>query len=174
MRYNTLIIEISSNITKSNKMELFVNPNILEEAFLKLSDNQEKLNDFVKMIVYQFASASAIKEVNQETIDNFLQITNGVKPNDHIEALLITQMVTTHNAVMRCFKIVANTESIDKMNLVFNSANKLLRSYAKQMEALSRYRSKGNQKIMVEHVHINSGGGAIIGNISKHDIVVSK
>jgi hypothetical protein len=161
-------------MTKSNTTEVFLNPDISAEAFVNLGNNEMKLHNFVKMILYQFASSSAIKEVNQETIDNFLQIANGVKPNDHIEALLITQMVTTHNAVMRCFNIVANTESTDKINVVFNSANKLLRSYAKQMEALSRYRNKGNQKIMVEHVHINSGGQAIIGNISKNDIVISK
>ena len=159
---------------KKTQLQLSLNPDVSAEAFFNLGNDQAKINDFVRMILCQFAYSNSIEEVKQETIDNFLQITNGVKPNDHIEALLITQMVTTHNAIMRCFKIVANTESIDKMNLVFSSANKLLRSYAKQMEALSRYRSKGNQKIMVEHVHINSGGQAIIGNISKNDIVVSK
>lgn len=159
---------------KKTQLQLSLNPDISAEAFFNLGNDQAKINDFVRMILCQFAYSNSIEEVKQETIDNFLQIANGVKPNDHIEALLITQMVTTHNAVMRCFKIVANTESIDKMNLVYNSANKLLRSYAKQMEALSRYRSKGNQKIMVEHIHINSGGQAIIGNISKNDIVVSE
>lgn len=159
---------------KKTQLQLSLNPDVSAEAFFNLGNDQAKINDFVRMILCQFAYSNSIEEVKQETIDNFLQITNGVKPNDHIEALIITQMVTTHNAIMRCFKIVANTESIDKMNLVFSSANKLLRSYAKQMEALSRYRSKGNQKIMVEHVHINSGGQAIIGNISKNDIVVSK
>jgi hypothetical protein len=37
-----------------------------------------------------------------------------------------------------------------------------------QMEALNRYRSKGQQKITVEHVHINSGGQAIIGNVNSN------
>ena len=50
-----------------------------------------------------------------------------------------------------------------------SSANKLTRTYAAQMEALNRYRGKGQQKMTVEHVHINSGGQAIIGNVTKND-----
>ena len=55
------------------------------------------------------------------------------------------------------------------MNIAFNSANKLARTYAMQMEALNRYRGKGQQKITVEHVSINSGGQAIICNVTKKE-----
>jgi hypothetical protein len=34
------------------------------------------------------------------------------------------------------------------------------------MESLNRHRGKGQQKMTVEHVHINSGGQAIIGNVN--------
>ena len=33
------------------------------------------------------------------------------------------------------------------------------------MEALQRYRGKGQQKMVIEHVNVNSGGQAIIGNV---------
>ena len=32
-----------------------------------------------------------------------------------------------------------------------------------QVEALQRYRGKGQQKLTVEHVHVHSGGQAIVG-----------
>jgi hypothetical protein len=32
-----------------------------------------------------------------------------------------------------------------------------------QVEALQRYRGKGQQKVTVEHVHVHSGGQAIVG-----------
>jgi len=39
-------------------------------------------------------------------------------------------------------------------------ANKFLRTFTTQMEALSRLRRGGKQ--IVEHVHINAGGQAVI------------
>jgi hypothetical protein len=35
-----------------------------------------------------------------------------------------------------------------------------------QVEALKRYRTGGEQKVTVEHVTVNQGGQAIVGNIS--------
>jgi hypothetical protein len=34
-----------------------------------------------------------------------------------------------------------------------------------QLEALQRYRGKGQQKVTVEHVHVNAGGQAIVGTV---------
>jgi len=39
---------------------------------------------------------------------------------------------------------------------------KLLRTYAMQMEALQRYRGKGEQKMTVEHVHVYQGHAAAV------------
>jgi hypothetical protein len=44
--------------------------------------------------------------------------------------------------------------------------NKLARTYAAQMDTLKRYRSKG-QMVRVERVTVESGGQAIVGNVSK-------
>ena len=42
---------------------------------------------------------------------------------------------------------------------------KLLRTFAAQVEALQRYRGKGQQKVTVEHVHVHAGGQAVVGTI---------
>jgi hypothetical protein len=42
-------------------------------------------------------------------------------------------------------------------------ANKLSRSYAALLDALNRHRGKGQQKVTVEHVHVHSGGQAVVG-----------
>ena len=44
--------------------------------------------------------------------------------------------------------------------------NKLARTFAAQVEALKRYRSGGEQKMTVQHVHVAEGGQAIVGNVS--------
>ena len=42
----------------------------------------------------------------------------------------------------------------------------MLRTFALQVEALQRYRGKGQQKVTVEHVHVHAGGQAIVGAIT--------
>jgi hypothetical protein len=41
--------------------------------------------------------------------------------------------------------------------------NKLSRTYATLLDALNRHRGKGQQKVTVEHVHVHSGGQAVVG-----------
>jgi hypothetical protein len=45
-------------------------------------------------------------------------------------------------------------------------SNKLARTFAAQAEALKRYRSGGEQKMTVQHVHVADGGQAIVGNVN--------
>lgn len=90
----------------------------------------------------------------------------GVKPQDEIEGMLAGQMVATHSAAMRCLRSLKNAEMIPQQDSNGNLANKLLRTYAMQLEALQRYRGKGQQKMTVEHVTVNAGGQAIVGNVT--------
>jgi hypothetical protein len=46
-----------------------------------------------------------------------------------------------------------------------SGAERLLRAYATQLEALRRRRHGGSQTLRVEHVHVNEGGQARIGNV---------
>ena len=46
---------------------------------------------------------------------------------------------------------------------------RLMKTYAMQMEVLGRLRNGGQQFVRVEHVHINHGGQAVIGNVKKPD-----
>jgi hypothetical protein len=47
-----------------------------------------------------------------------------------------------------------------------SAAARLLRAYATQVEALRRLRHGGSQTLRVEHMHVNEGGQALIGNVS--------
>src|SRR4051795_1437909 len=46
-----------------------------------------------------------------------------------------------------------------------SAASRLLRAYTGQVEALRRLRNGGSQYVRVEHVHVNEGGQAVIGNV---------
>ena len=45
-------------------------------------------------------------------------------------------------------------------------AAKLTKANAAQVEALKKHRSNGEQKHIVEHVHLYQGGQAIVGNVT--------
>jgi hypothetical protein len=51
-----------------------------------------------------------------------------------------------------------------------SAAARLMRTYATQVEVLRRLRNGGQQFVRVEHVHVNDGGQAMIGNVKKPDM----
>jgi hypothetical protein len=61
---------------------------------------------------------------------------------------------------------LAHVENIAQQDSAERAFNKLTRTFAAQMSALKDYRSKGEQKMTVQHVHVADGGQAIVGNVS--------
>ena len=93
---------------------------------------------------------------------------SGIAPRDVMEGMLAAQMLACHHASMDCFRRATNGElSVQVRNEALSQAGKLSRTYAMLVEALNRHRGKGQQKVTVEHVHVHSGGQAIVGNV-KH------
>ena len=43
----------------------------------------------------------------------------------------------------------------------------MLRTFIAQMDALKKYRTGGQQKMIVEHVHVNEGGQAFVGQVNQ-------
>ena len=99
---------------------------------------------------------------------------NGIGARDEIEGMLATQMVSTHFAAMTLLRRLKGVETIPQETSAGSLAVKLLRTYTMQMEALQRYRGKGQQKVTVEHVHVHSGGQAIVGAVTQGGGVQSK
>jgi hypothetical protein len=95
-----------------------------------------------------------------------LAVVKGVEPRDQIEAMLAAQMAAVHNATMTFARRLAHVETIPQQDSASNALNKLARTFAAQVEALKRYRSGGEQKMTVQHVHVAEGGQAIVGNVS--------
>lgn len=85
-------------------------------------------------------------------------------PRDYLEGQLAAQMVCTHNAAMRFLATVSKSESSEQIGRNIEWATKLMRTFTSQIEALNRYRARGQQKVTVEHVTVHSGGQALVGN----------
>lgn len=143
--------------------------NSLLEGLGKVAGSKSK--QFGEMVFNQLKSSCYLKKEPWDALLDVVQDIKGIAPKDHIESMLATQMIATHYATMRCFSRAAKTSSQETHQLNINSANKLTRSYTAQMEALNRYRGKGQQKMTVEHVHVHSGGQAIVGTVAPTKVI---
>src|SRR5262245_13983918 len=96
-----------------------------------------------------------------------LSVVQGISPKDETEALLAVQMAAIHNATIVAARRLTRTETIPQQDSASNMLNKLARTFACQVEALKKYRSAGEQTIKVQHVTVNDGGQAIVGNVNQ-------
>jgi proteasome lid subunit RPN8/RPN11 len=79
-----------------------------------------------------------------------------IGPRDGVEAMLAVQMAATHAAAMKMLhRAVREQPSFEIYDSLVNRATKLLRTYTMQIEALKRYRSAGEQRVVVQHQHVN-------------------
>lgn len=97
------------------------------------------------------------------------------EPHNELEAMLAAQMVAVHNASMRDLAygeiLVSKLPGLairgkSPSNTNTEMAVKLMRTFVAQIEALSRLRGGGQQNIRVEHVTVQPGGQAIVGNVT--------
>jgi hypothetical protein len=79
--------------------------------------------------------------------------------------MLAAQMAAVHMAALRMARQLAAAEMIPQQDAAERAFNKLARTFAAQMDTLKRYRSKGEQKVTVQHVTVNDGGQAVVGDV---------
>jgi hypothetical protein len=122
--------------------------------------------DFMTGVQGQVASIGAHGRKIDEGASNFLlSVVRGVQPRDELEAMLAVQRGAIHQATMMMARRLNHVENITQQDAAERALNKLARTYTTQMEALKRYRTGGQQKVTVEHVTVNQGGQAIVGNV---------
>jgi hypothetical protein len=90
----------------------------------------------------------------------------GIEPKDGLEVMLASLMIATYDGAIRCFHLAARKEIPKLMREHLNLGGKLARSFTLLLDTLNRHRGKG-QKITVEHVHVHTGGQAIVGSVSQ-------
>lgn len=124
-------------------------------------------HDFLSGILGQLANVgSKGQKVDESGLNFMLSMVKGVEPRDQIEAMLAAQMAAVHDATMTFARRLNNVENIPQQDSAERAFNKLARTFTAQVEALKRYRSAGEQTVRVEHVTVNEGGQAIVGNVT--------
>src|SRR3954468_4885664 len=99
----------------------------------------------------------------------------GIGPRDELEGMLAGQLIAAHSAAMECYRrAMIPDQTFEGHRESLTQANKLSRTYTTLLEALNRYRGKGQQKVTVEHVHVHEGGQAIVGVVETGGGVAGK
>ena len=92
----------------------------------------------------------------------------GITPKDELEGMMAAQLIAAHNAAMECYRRAMMAEQTFAGRCEnLNQANRLSRTWATLLQALNKHRGKGQQKVTVEHVHVNAGGQAVVGIIEQ-------
>ena len=120
----------------------------------------------VSLLQIQAAARSPFGTISEIHINAALAIIEAASPKDEIEAALAVQMACTHTAAMAVLaKLDSGFGTERRIAAIGSTAARLMRAYATQVEVLRRLRNGGQQFVRVEHVHVNEGGQAVIGNV---------
>jgi hypothetical protein len=127
-------------------------------------------SDFVNARLFQIQAAcrSPWGGISELSVNAALAMIEAAAPKDEIEAALAVQMACTHTAAMAVLAKLDVAFGTEQRVVAFGSAAaRLMRACATQVEILRRMRNGGQQFVRVEHVHVNDGGQAVIGNVKK-------
>jgi hypothetical protein len=128
---------------------------------------------FVEASLFQLQAAARLPGggISELGVNSALAMIEAASPKDEIEGALAVQMACTHIAAMALLARLQDGYPTERRTALFaTAAARLLRVYVTQVEALRRLRHGGSQFVRVEHVHVNEGGQAVIGNVrSRHD-----
>ena len=99
-----------------------------------------------------------------------LAMIAGARPKDEIEGALVVQMSCTHAAAIAILgKLDSGFGAERRIATYASAASCSLTVYVMQVEVFRRLRNGGQQFVRVEHVHVNDGGQAVIGNVKRPD-----
>lgn len=128
-------------------------------------------DDFNSIVVNQALASLWTGNSDAEALEKQYQAAIAamiaVKPTDEVEGALGAQLVAVHAAAMECYRraMLSEQTSYGRDNNLKHGV-KLSRVYAELMQALDKHRGKGQQRVTVEHIHVNEGGQAIVGAVT--------
>ena len=145
---------------------------------LKIGAPHSDATGFITQLYDCFGTSSAVARLvaiisgkgsaspTQTELNAALAAIDGIRPTDEIEAMLAVQMVATHETAMDMLMRAKHADLTLTLQECGSLAVKLLRTYSAQVEALSRLRRGGEQRVIVQHVNVNEGGQAIVGAVN--------
>lgn len=94
-------------------------------------------------------------------------ILKTVTPGNQIEMMLVTQLISVHQAMMNFARLLAHSRTHEEIECYGNILNKLARTFAAQIEALQRLRSGPVPKLL-QNFSVSDGGQAFVGVLNQN------
>ncbi len=85
-----------------------------------------------------------------------LAIMSAIEPRNELEAALALQMTGTHFLAIEMLGRARGTDRTDHIEVYGNMAVKLQRTFAAQIESLSKLRGGGKQTVEVKHTYVDA------------------
>jgi hypothetical protein len=80
--------------------------------------------------------------------------------------MVVCQMAITHALAMRAAGNLNRSDQIMQQDSNALAFARLTKAFASQVDALGRLRRGGEQRVVVEHVHVYPGAQAIVGAVT--------
>ena len=89
-------------------------------------------------------------------------------PQNATEAMLAVQMIAANDAALLFLqRATADGQTVEGSAANVLRATRLMRLFIEQLAAMAKLKGKaGQQKVVVEHVHVYSGGQAVVGTVA--------
>ncbi|MCC8964407.1 hypothetical protein H8A95_19315 [Bradyrhizobium sp. Pear76] len=131
--------------------------------------DREAMDGILRQLIKASVSGGSPDQVN---LAFMLSMVRSIGPRDSIEAMLVAQMVSVHVMAMRCAHHLAHAKDLAQHDSAARALGRLAHTFPAQIEALNRYRSRGEPAITVQNVKVEDGGKAIVGNVTQHARVI--
>lgn len=160
---NTLGVEFSGSNETGQQITL-TTADALKKVFR--TEHDETANGLLRHC-FKVLGSSEVSDDLQGNDERLFMLNSieGIAPRDGVERLLAVQMSATHVAMVRSAGRLANATTLEQVKAHYSGYTKMARTYTAQMEALRKHRNGGKQTVTVQHVNVEGGGQAIVGNV---------
>lgn len=153
----------NSNEIKGYKDKI---PSTTQEHFKTLNKLTATQDIFLhEDIVVSAVMAQSSHQKTERSINIVNHVLADYEPKDSLEAKLCLQAHILYTKGMSYFRQAETAEMLPQAEFYLKSAMKLLRLHNETVEALSKYRRGGTQNVVVQYVHVNDGGKAVVGGV---------
>jgi hypothetical protein len=98
--------------------------------------------------------------VSEKNYNAAIAVIEGAQPQNEIEAMLVVQMIAANEAALRATAMLGKCDWFPQSMGFGNLANKFMRTFTAQAEAMAKIRRGGEQ--VVKYVHVHEGGQAVV------------
>jgi len=146
------------------EIQAHMNKEDIGELYASMFGVEEKI--VFDIMLTQVTQAMPARYTKDDAGNFVMAMLQNIKPQDGLEAMLVTQVLATHSLSLEMMSRASLPEQTPVgVTENINRATKLQRTFVQQLEALQKKRNKG-QVIQVQHVNVEAGGQAVVGNVT--------